>query len=56
MVAGTPANIAGNVADEVHYYDGGRWDDRADGHGASLELIESSMLARNSGSMPCQFK
>ena len=28
----------GNPADEVHYFDGGRWDDNADGHGPSLEL------------------
>jgi len=28
----------GNVADEVHYYDGGRWPGYADGGGVSLEL------------------
>ena len=28
----------GNVADEVHYYDGGRWPSHADGGGSSLEL------------------
>ena len=28
----------GNPADEVHYYDGGRWPAEADGGGASLEL------------------
>ena len=28
----------GNPADEVHYYDSGRWDERADGGGSSLEL------------------
>lgn len=31
----------GNPADEVHYFDGGRWDDRADGGNASLELIDA---------------
>ena len=30
----------GNPADEVHYFDGGRWDDRADGWGSSLELLD----------------
>lgn len=29
----------GNVADEVRYYDGGRWPEWADGGGSSLELI-----------------
>ncbi len=29
---------SGNLADEVHYYDGGNWDDAADGNGSSLEL------------------
>ncbi|MCA9211862.1 MAG: lamin tail domain-containing protein [Planctomycetales bacterium] len=29
-----------NVADEVHYYDSGRWPNAADGGGASLELID----------------
>ncbi|MCA9218198.1 MAG: lamin tail domain-containing protein, partial [Planctomycetales bacterium] len=29
----------GNPADEVRYYDGGRWHEYADGGGASLELI-----------------
>ena len=28
-----------NPADEVHYYDGGNWDNRADGNGPSLELV-----------------
>ncbi|RIK76533.1 MAG: hypothetical protein DCC68_19155 [Planctomycetota bacterium] len=28
----------GNIANEVHYYDGGRWSDSADGGGSSLEL------------------
>lgn len=28
----------GNIADEVHYYDGGRWPAYADGGGKSLEL------------------
>ena len=28
----------GNPADEVHYYESGRWPDLADGRGASLEL------------------
>jgi hypothetical protein len=28
----------GNPADEVSYFDGGRWDESADGHGPSLEL------------------
>jgi hypothetical protein len=28
----------GNPADEVHYYDGGRWPEAADGGGSSLEL------------------
>ena len=27
-----------NIADEVHYYDSGRWNDLADGSGSSLEL------------------
>ena len=27
-----------NPVDEVHYYDGGRWPDAADGNGSSLEL------------------
>jgi hypothetical protein len=30
----------GNRADEVHYYDGGRWPALADGGGSSLELID----------------
>ncbi|MCA9200418.1 MAG: lamin tail domain-containing protein, partial [Planctomycetales bacterium] len=29
----------GNPANEVHYYDGGRWPEAADGGGSSLELI-----------------
>ena len=28
----------GNPADEVHYFDGGRWPGKADGGGSSLEL------------------
>ncbi|HEX5177255.1 MAG TPA: lamin tail domain-containing protein, partial [Chthoniobacteraceae bacterium] len=28
----------GNISDEVHYFGGGRWDERADGGGSSLEL------------------
>jgi hypothetical protein len=28
----------GNIADVVHYYDGGRWSGAADGEGSSLEL------------------
>lgn len=31
---------AGNVADQVRYYDGGRWSRWADGGGSSLELID----------------
>ena len=31
-------DAAGNPADEVSYYDGGRWPEAADGGGASLEL------------------
>ena len=34
-------DAAGNPADEVHYFDGGRWDARADGDGASLELRDA---------------
>ena len=30
----------GNPADEVHYYDDGRWDHAADGGGSSLELVD----------------
>ena len=30
--------VHGNVADEVHYYDAGRWHGYADGGGSSLEL------------------
>ncbi len=32
-----------NPADEVHYYDSGRWDERADGGGSSLELRNPGM-------------
>ena len=32
------SDAAGNPADEVHYYDGGRWPRFADGDGSSLEL------------------
>ena len=31
-------DASGNLADEVHYYDDGRWHEYADGMGASLEL------------------
>ena len=31
-------DAAGNPADEVHYFDGGRWPQWADGRGSSLEL------------------
>lgn len=31
-----------NPVDEVHYYDGGRWPDTADGNGSSLELQDSN--------------
>ncbi len=31
----------GNVADEVHYYDSGRWPAYADGGGSSLELRDA---------------
>ena len=34
-------DAANNPADEVHYFDGGRWDRLADGWGSSLELIDS---------------
>ncbi|MBI4606252.1 MAG: lamin tail domain-containing protein [Planctomycetes bacterium] len=34
------ADAAGNVADEVRYFDGGRWAQDADGGGSSLELID----------------
>jgi len=30
----------GNIADEVRYFDGGRWPEWADGMGSSLELID----------------
>ncbi len=30
----------GNLVDQVHYYDGGRWPELADGKGSSLELID----------------
>jgi len=33
----------GNTADEVHYYDGARWPQYADGGGASLELRNPDM-------------
>ncbi|MFC1759746.1 lamin tail domain-containing protein, partial [Planctomycetota bacterium] len=33
-------DVMGNLADEVHYYDSGRWPAAADGGGASLELID----------------
>ena len=31
-------DASGNPADEVHYFDGGRWPERSDGNGSSLEL------------------
>jgi hypothetical protein len=31
-------DASGNIADEVHYFDGGRWAGAADGGGSSLEL------------------
>lgn len=34
-------DASGNLADEVHYYQDGRWDANADGHGPSLELIDA---------------
>ncbi|MCA9266470.1 MAG: lamin tail domain-containing protein, partial [Planctomycetales bacterium] len=34
----TLRDAVGNVADEVHYFDGGRWPEYADGGGSSLEL------------------
>jgi hypothetical protein len=33
-------DAAGNVADQVEYFDGGRWPQLADGGGSSLELID----------------
>ena len=33
----------GNPANEVHYYSAGRWDERADGAGSSLELRNPNM-------------
>lgn len=33
----------GNTVNAVHYYSGGRWDDRADGGGSSLELRHPAM-------------
>jgi len=33
---------AANVADEVHYYQDGRWDANADGYGPSLELMDAN--------------
>ena len=33
-------DVVGNPADEVTYFDGGVWDDRADGNGPSLELVD----------------
>jgi hypothetical protein len=33
-------DAAGNLADEVHYYDGGSWEEYADGGGSSLELSD----------------
>ncbi len=33
-------DAAGNIADEVRYFDGGRWAPWADGGGSSLELID----------------
>ncbi len=34
-------DAAGNPADEVRYFDGGRWPDAADGKGSTLELIDA---------------
>src|SRR5690606_7121008 len=31
-------DLRGNIADEVHYYDGGRWPGAGDGGGSSIEL------------------
>ncbi len=36
-------DASGNPANEVHYYGGGRWDDRANGGGSSLELRNPNM-------------
>ena len=31
----------GNIADDVHYFEGSKWDAIADGGGSSLELIDA---------------
>lgn len=36
-------DASGNPANEVHFYDSGRWDERADGGGSSLELRNPGM-------------
>ena len=36
-------DASGNPASEVRYFDGGRWDERADGGGSSLELRNPGM-------------
>ncbi len=33
-------DAVGNPADELHYYDGGRWPEQADSGGSSLELVD----------------
>ena len=38
----------GNIADEVHYYESGRWPKYADGYGSSLELIDPRQDNNNS--------
>jgi hypothetical protein len=39
-------DAVGNPVSEVHYFDGGRWDERADGGGSSLELRNPGMDTR----------
>ncbi len=34
------ADARGNRVDEVRYFDGGEWSERADGNGSSLELVD----------------
>ena len=36
-------DAAGNTVNEVHYFAGGRWDERASGGGSSLELLHPQM-------------
>ena len=38
-----------NVADEVHYFEGGYWSGAADGGGSTLELIDSAADNRHAG-------